>query len=253
MVEELRAKFTAAQEHMKVDHRMAQALLSHSGNKGTRYELAFRRALTSCLPVNLQFGHGEVIDSLGHRSNQTDVVIVSHDHPGTFVADLPELFYVEAVLAAGEVKAILTSGELESTLEKSRIFKRMQVVEQTGALVLGDPDKDRYFRCPPNFLFAYESQLKLETLRERILAFETNAGLRLGELLDAVFVLDQGWLINFGDGNERFKFKTPEGRFMPGWVGQQSDDVLLNLITWLSLVMPQRIYIPPLLQTYLRP
>jgi hypothetical protein len=69
---------------MKLDHRKAQETLNHSGNKGAMYEHAFRGALGKCLPVNLQFGHGEIVDSLGHRSNQTDVVIVSRDHPGTF-------------------------------------------------------------------------------------------------------------------------------------------------------------------------
>jgi Domain of unknown function (DUF6602) len=253
MIEEVRNKIATVQEQMKLDHRRAQETLSHSGNKGSMYEHAFREALAKCLPVSLQFGHGEIVDSLGHRSNQTDVVIVSRDHPGTFSPDLPELFYVEAVLAAGEIKAILTSDELDRALQKSETFKHLQIVPQNGALALGNPGSNRYFRCPPFFLLAYESQLKIETVSERILAYQNCRGLRPGQLVDAVFLLDRGWLINFGDGAEEFKFKLPDGRSLPGWIHEPSSDVLLTLITWLSVVMPKFVYQPPIMQLYLDP
>jgi hypothetical protein len=255
MVEEFRSKIAAAQKRMNVDHEEAKVTLLHSGNKGTSYEVAFRTALASCLPVNLQFGNGEVIDSLGHRSKQTDVVIVSREHPGTFTPELPELFYVEAVLAAGEVKAILTSDELATALSNSVSFRQLEIVHQVGSIAMTprNPAENRYYRCPPFFLFAYESQLTLETVRDRIRAFQNNASLHDEGLINGVFLLDRGWLINFGDGHEEFQFRTAEGQSVPGWVGNPSSEVLLELVRWLSIVMPTAVYIPPLPRIYLAP
>lgn len=157
------------------------------------------------------------------------------------------------MLASGEIKAILTGEELDRSLAKSENFKRLQIVPQAGAVALGNPGNNRYFRCPPFFLFAYESQLKMETVSERILAYQTSRGLGLGQLVDSVFLLDRGWIINFGDGTEEFKFKLPDGRSLPGWIQQPTPEVLLTLITWLSVVMPKFVYQPPIMQLYLDP
>ena len=55
--------------------------------------------------------------------------------------------------------------------------------------------------------------------------------------LDAVFVLDEGWVINFGDGQGSFKFGESGKSGKPGWIFGESDGVLLDLMTWLSVAM----------------
>ena len=72
-------------------------------------------------------------------------------------------------------------------------------------------------------------------------------------LLDAVFVLGRGWIINFGDGKGSFQFRTPKGESIEGWAWKDSDSVLFGLLGWLSIVMPRMIRFEPILPGYILP
>src|SRR3954454_14882631 len=116
---ELRADVTKAQQQMVDKLDQARIRFKQSGDVGTAgAEVPFRDFLREYLPGIYEVGHGEIVDSDGHRSAQTDVVIVEPDHPFTFTEDQPGLFFIDGVAAAGEVKSVLTSGELDRTLEK---------------------------------------------------------------------------------------------------------------------------------------
>lgn len=164
-----------------------------------------RLALGKCFPPNLSFLTGEVIDSRGHRSRQTDIVAVSQHHPGQLSTELPNLFLVEGVRDAGEVKSVLTSVELDKALKASQEFKRLRVRYQVGSTIRGDPNPadNRYVRCPPYFIVALESRLTLETIGTRVLAHQQRHGLASGELVDSIFILSRGWVIDFGEGDEK--------------------------------------------------
>jgi hypothetical protein len=207
------------------------------------------------MPISLSFGHGEVIDSLGNRSRQTDAVVLSRDHPGTFTPELPNLFYVEAVLAAAQVKSVLTTGELRSTLGESVAFKRLRVHNQVGTMVAcrGNPAQDRYALCPPFFLFAYSSQLTLDKVRHTVADYRQDQNLDHGELVDAIFLLGRGCVVNVGDRGEALQSADPQGSGASEWVAEQTEDVLMALVHWLSTSMRQLIYQPPILTAYLAP
>lgn len=250
----LRKKIAAVEAQMKAKLEEARATFDHPGDKGTSVEDSFRVFLRQYLPGRLEVGHGEIIDTNEIRSKQTDVVIVNEDHPFTFTPDLPGLFFIEGVCAAGEVKAILTSGALESALKNSCQFKQLRMRPAKGNMIHTNPsDRDRFYKCPPWFLVALESQLDLAGVQKKIRQFGEGNTVEVNRLADAVFILDRGWVINFGDGQGSFQFRTPEGKSVQGWAWKDSDSVLFDLLRWLSVVMPRVIRYAAILTHYTMP
>jgi hypothetical protein len=250
----LKDKIAAVEVQMKAKLEEARATFAHPGDKGTSVEDSFRAFLRHYLPRRLEVGNGEIIDRKERRSMQTDVVIVSEDHPFTFTPDLPGFFFIEGVCAACEVKANLTSTELKKSVKNSCQFKQLEIEPGNGTLASSNSsDLERFYKCPPWFLVAFESQLTLSRIQTEIEEFESKNPVESNRLVDAVFVLGQGWVINFGDGEGSFQFKTPEGISLGGWHWQNSDSVLFDLLAWLSAVMPRMIRFEPILPKYMLP
>lgn len=249
----LKNKIVAVEAQMKEKLKEARATFTHSGDKGTSVEDSFRRFLREYLPRRLEVGHGEIVDPNGRRSKQTDVVIVSEEHPFTFTPDLPGLFFIDGVCAAAEVKTNLTSTELlEKALENSCQFKQLEIKPGKGTMVHSNPsDLDRFYKCPPWFLVAFESRLTLSSIQDRIVEFVKHNTVETNRLVDAVFVLGSGWIINFGDGKGSYQFRTPQGESVEGWAWKNSDSVLFDLLGWLSIVMPRMIRFEPILPKYI--
>src|SRR5438034_11850042 len=105
----LQDKFAAIENQLKAKLAEARASFAHGGDRGHDLERAVRCVVRDFLPRRLDVGQGEVIDSLGSRSGQTDLVIANEDHPFTFASDSPGIFFVEGVAAAGEIKTVLTT------------------------------------------------------------------------------------------------------------------------------------------------
>lgn len=242
---------SAAEDQMKARLKEVRAAFANTGDKGNAVEDAFRSFLCQYLPRRLEVGQGEIIDSNGRRSSQTDVVVVSEDHPYTFTPDQPGLFFVDGVLAAGEVKTKLTSMELNKALKNSKRFKKLEMVIRGNIASTTESDINRFFRCPPWFLIAFESQLTLSSIHKKIVEFQTVEVIDDNRLIDAVFILDCGWIINFGDGQGAYKLKTLEGTSIPGFVYKESNSVLFDLLGWLSVVMPQMVRLSPILPNYI--
>jgi len=192
----------------------ARSRFSHAGDKGAVVEQSFREFMKSYLPRRLGVGYGEIVDSHGGRSGQTDVVIVNEDHPFTFTEGLPGLFFIEGVVGAAEIKSVLNSDHLERTIKSSRKFKELksELGHGTEVKVSSPTDLKRYYSRPPFFLFAFESNLSLDSINNRLKSeIDKDTGNAKKDLLDAVFIIGQGWLINFGDGTESFQFQTKNG------------------------------------------
>jgi len=248
----MKDKMAAIEYQMKAKLAEIRATFNHSGDKGTSIENLFREFLRKYLPRRLEIGNGEIIDSGGQKSKQTDLVIVNEDHPFTFTPDLPGLFFIEGVCAAGEVKANLTSTEFKKALEDSCQFKQLNLNPGKGTTVLSNAsDINRFYKCPPWFLLSFESQLTFPAIRESIMEFMEHNVIADNRLVDGVFVLNRGWLINFGDGKGSFQFRTPKGESLKGWIWQPSDLVISDLLGWLSVVMPKMIRYAPILPQYI--
>jgi len=251
----LEDKFAAVQAQMTSKLEELRKTFDQASDKGLSVEVVLRRFLREYLPRRFEVGTGEIVDAAGHRSAQTDIVIVNEDHPLTFSDDTPGLFFIEGVSAVGEAKSILTSGELEKTIENSYLFKQLVSDPGKGSMICSNPsDIERFYKCPPYFLLAFESQLKLTTVFEKVGSFLEQKGFgksKINTVLDAIFILNQGCVINFGDGMGVYKMLNDQNEPVAGWVWANSDKVLFNFMGWLSAVMPRIIRFSPILPCYL--
>lgn len=250
----LRDKIAAVEKQMRAKLEEIRATLRHAGGKGEQVEEIVRSFLREYLPRRLDVGHGEVIDASGGRSPQTDIVIVTDDHPVTFTGELPGLFFMEGVCAAGEVKTVIDRPELADALAKARRFKALRAQRVRGTLYDGNvSDRDRFYTSPPYFLVAIESKVALEAVATQLAekGHYGVAGYPGG--IDGAFFLDRGWVIDFGDGAGSLQFRRPTGESIPGWVVHGSPSVLFDLLGWLLsvMVMLRIIRFEPVLPRYL--
>jgi len=250
---ELDRLFASLERQLVESLETARAKFGHPGDKGDTVEQAFRSVLRDYLPRSIGVGHGEVIDTTLRRSAQTDVVIAAEYHPFTYTAEAPGLFFIEGALGAGEVKSMLTSAELDRAIANSRRFKELVPIHSRGTIVQSNPsDLARFYDRRPWFLFAIESQLSIETICEKLEAGSgTDAGTRT-DLVDAVFVLATGYVINFGDGAGAFKASSG-GANVQGWGCWSGGNVLATFLAWLSAVMPFALRLEPILTHYMLP
>jgi len=66
-----------------------------------------------------------VVDTVGNRTGQTDVVVTGPHRPYTWTESEPALFFVEGVVAAGEVKSVLTTQGLEQSIISCSKFRQL--------------------------------------------------------------------------------------------------------------------------------
>ena len=90
--------------------------LEHKLTKGQIRELFLQGLLKHFLPEYLGVGTGIIINTKGHQSKQTDIVIYDgRILPPLLVAGDPNIFPIEAVVAIVEVKSQLTLPELRKS------------------------------------------------------------------------------------------------------------------------------------------
>jgi hypothetical protein len=144
-----------ADAEIKIALQTARLALQNSGNKGDHVEGAIRSILERFLPRNLYVGHGEVVDTLGVQSSQSDVVIANDLQPFRLASEVPGLYLVEGVSAVGEIKARLTTAELNDSIRKGTRSKSLRFRAHTGATVSSNTsDLERFYFSPPFFLVA---------------------------------------------------------------------------------------------------
>lgn len=242
MLEDL---FDEVQKQMKSKFEEIKKKFSEPHSKGLAVEKILREFLREYLPRRLEISYGRVIDANGRESRQTDVVILNEDHPFTYPSDEPGLFFIEGVSAAGEVKSKLTNTkQLENAIESSKVFKQLKIVKGRRTYYKANPSDKRFYDSPPYFLFTFDSRLKLSTIKNRL---ENNIGDE--KIMDAVFVLNKGWIIDFGDGRGAFQLRDKKER-IEGWYFKESGKVLLDFLGWLHIVMPRFMRYDPILAMY---
>ena len=218
-------------------HKFADASV-----KGGSAEEIVRAFLREYLPRSHGVGHGEIVDSHGGRSGQLDLVATGPDHPATYAStgDVSGIFLIEAVTTAAQVKMNLTSDELRSATTNCASVKRLTPTMASVASTWRSDFNEPFLRgMPPFFLFAFESQLTLQTVAER------------AEALDGIFLLDRGVALRSTPAGWPLLSDNQhdDGR----WVAdEQPDRVLAVLVAWLSLVMPHHDFGESPLLPYLR-
>lgn len=207
----------------------------HSGTKGSAVEEGFRYFLRRYVPRALEVCHGEIIDSHGRRSGQTDVIIVNDEHPLTSIESGPSLCFIEGVEATGEVKSVLTSNGLKDALKNSQKIKSLTPWKKKGATYNGNlSDLGRFENRKPFFVFALESQITIQKVAEIVKEYVAENELQDVDVLDAVFLLDKKEsLTDYGDGKCTIQFLGSDGEAAIGMIPADADNVVADLLNWL--------------------
>lgn len=91
-------------------------------------------------------------------------------------------------------------------------------------------DRERFYSCPPHFVVAFESAQSLSTIVSSIMQETPNVSEKPYGSIDAVFVLDKGWAINFGDGTGTLQFATESSAPLSGWQLGETEDTLFQCL-----------------------
>ncbi|MBY5353204.1 hypothetical protein HFO94_06565 [Rhizobium leguminosarum] len=243
---------------LRAELEVIRAVTTHAGNKGNKAEQALRTFLNDHLPRSIEVGHGEAIDKHGNEAgdkrggdHQIDVLIINDSHPRFGKVEEPNTYFIEGILAGGEVKASLQIGQMEAIFKQAVAFKKLNTVLNKGDLTCSnDADIERFLTRRPYFLFAYESAVKTEALMKRVRELELDNGVGATEHLDAIFVLGRGSMFNLGDGKSSFTMLQSDGTPIAGW-GFKDTDSLMPMIGWLSAVMPNIVHLSSIALPYL--
>lgn len=240
----LKTTFRAYEATMRASLERTRGQFDHPGIKGDAIEGAFRSFLRSHVPRRLEVGHGEVIDRFGHRSRQHDVVLLDEDQPFLAEPGTAGLYVCEGVAAAGEVKSMLGARELADVVKKGTEFRSLRVMYNKNDTISANPsDTKRYYASPPFFAFAIESSMSTQSIIKHLSETEyVSSPQPEGDTLpavDALFVLDRGTFINYGDGQGALQFRLDDGTLATGWLFLGKEDVLVHLFLWLHAVMPR--------------
>lgn len=235
----IRKLIGAQQERLLAEVSAARAKSRNPSSIGNDFEASFRDFLRAHLPLGLSVAQGEVIDESGATSKQTDVLILEDEHPFRLDSGRPGLALIEGVAAAGELKTNLTGPSLASTIAASKVFKKLRA-QEAGKLEItaNQSDVSRFYDHRPYFLIAAESQLSLGTVAEKLREADEETH---GQILDAVYLLDRGWIANFADGTGALRMQSDDGRSHGGWQVAEipAGEVLFDFFVWLSVVMPR--------------
>lgn len=224
-------------EKMKIELKEIQEKLEHNGNRGTEAETKFREFLKEYLPPINRVGEGEIIDSYGNYTTQLDIVVTNEFHPYLNKLDKPELFIIEGVQGVGEVKTNLQSKDIKVLINSCIEYKNLKP-NTKGNIMYGNPtDNERFVDHRPYFIFAYTSQMKIETIWEKLTEYYRENNIQICQQIDAIFCLDIGAIINFGDGKGSFCWRAKGAdENSTGLVVTKDKNgaILLEMMLWIS-------------------
>ena len=244
----------------EVDSRLAAALrrargrTKHHGIRGNALADALgdeiQRHLIGCASVHKGC---EARDTENRISREIDLVFLSRFHPAFLHDERPGLVYIEGVLAAAEVKTSLNRAEVADCVEKARHFKRLTAKIDSRDLQshsLEAEDWDYFLWRRPFLAFAYEDRRDLSSIRDNIAAWSDENRIPDTERIDAVFVLNQGGIVNLrsGAGAPASPSHAGDGRW--GILGKEIMPVFTQLILWLSRAAPDFSALSPILLRY---
>lgn len=229
------------EQQMQLELARVRQALDHGGNKGSSLESTLRNFLRSYLPASNKVGHGEAIDSFGSQSGQLDVIISNIHHPPMNLQEQPSPHFIEGVSAAGEVKACLRHSDIDSIFQSCVRFKNLKPHHQLGSEVRSNPeDIERFVESRPYFVFGFDSEIRLSTLKQKMIDHYASNNTPIDEQVDGVFLLGHGSIINYGKGSGNLKLKIGN-LSIPGIHAFPTDlvGVLSFLLAWYSLVTPE--------------
>jgi hypothetical protein len=204
---------------MKIEFEEQARLLGHPGEVGTGRENVLKTILTKYLPKRYSVDSGFVIDALGNKSEQMDIIIFEVNNTPVFeVVEGKKFFPCETVVAGGQVKTSVGSGEeMQKSLENIKSVKMLdrsnrgtnKIISGPGISIAGlkfNPSND-YRDQIFGFIFCSSSMKKESILHE----FKTFNKLNERRFWTNLFVNYNEFFIGYIEkiGKEEFLSQNP--------------------------------------------
>ncbi|WP_434616568.1 DUF6602 domain-containing protein [Arthrobacter sp. A5] len=201
----------AEAEGLKAKLAQLRAGFRHNGTSGSGAEEALRELLELKLPASIGVTQGQIFDSAGRVSKQSDVILYDADRTPLVLTSAQggsSLVPVEGVIAVIEVKASFSAVDLPGVIANMSAVKSMK---KTAYFLPGDGAVEGYnvygagsvHPWPITYsLFAYESS-SFENLAPAFNA--ANGSLPVESRIDNACFLDKGAMLNL----------TPVGESVP--------------------------------------
>ena len=170
----------------------------HAQTKGNEREEPVRTLFRDILPKSYGVVGGEIIDSKGHHSSQTDVIIYNQNNNCAFYSGGSHIIAAEAALVTIEVKSVLSGEEIVSIVKAASNMRGLRPLGRTpvGARDHGAPavNSFRYFHS----VFAYGTNLSEDDWAQKEFTRLKDECDRQSVPLDAIdrlYVADRGMIL----------------------------------------------------------
>jgi hypothetical protein len=226
----------------------ARSTFNHKGLRGASVESAFRDFVERHLPRSISVGTGQVFASTESgslpSSGQIDVVICNDTQPFASARDTEGVFFIEGVIAAGEIKSTISRSKIRRELDKSIKFKSLEskIIHRNYIVEHSHHWINHFFRHRPYFLFSFENSGDWRGILLEIMDFIKQEKIIP---IDAIFLLQSNIAIFISPDNS-FPLTDSEGiPFLYDWNGKsvsgsiyifQTDLILAWLLLWISIV-----------------
>lgn len=122
----LQKSFAVEQTLLKTALELSASSITHDGERGDVHEKHFVNLLRSYLPNRYCVDKAIVLDSLGHTSDQIDIVVYDKQYTPCLLSQQGHLYVpAEAVYAVFEVKPTIDKGYLEYAADKAASVRRL--------------------------------------------------------------------------------------------------------------------------------
>lgn len=233
------------EERLQNNLKQTRKEFEHSGLKGDENEEAVRDFLKKYLPRTYNLGNGEIIDSKGHYSKEVDIAICNQFHPFTYSPNGRGVLFIEGVDGVVEIKSQLTDSHLEAAIDNCQSVRGLEVDAPGGILASGNVER---VSQPPYLLFAFESEMTLETIKDRLRTYNEDKGIERKNGIDFVVCLDRGVVLNSQERDQLRLYSDDS------WYGYATSDQYPPIYMFLFVLydkMPNVAYMPNFLMNYM--
>lgn len=187
--------FASAARMLNAEFQRAKADVPHYGERGEELEQILIGWLNKHLPGRFKAGTGFILDDQGNITPQTDVIIFdAFNNPLLRHSEKSFIVESDAAAVAIEVKSKLTKDGFDDAAAKIEKVKSLCKCPISDFDLL-PPGVDKIVqRQTMGILFAYESEVSLETVGKWWAeAFQQRPGYN-GRHIDFICILEKGWL-----------------------------------------------------------
>ncbi len=189
---------------MESDFAAKTALINHSLTKGEAREKVVKDFLSEYLPETYEIGTGEIVDTYGNTSQQTDLIIFDRlNCPKLIQYGDIRVYPTEGVYAVIEVKSMLDKNSLKDSIlniQKTKSLKKTAYYpKRPGSCTWSLYGKTYDYFPTMGYVFAFDS-MNISALAKELDKFNIENNIPPEHQIDAICILRNG-LIGHGNLN----------------------------------------------------